>query len=227
MKYLWNLLLSVKEIFVVMLIQYIMLFLCVYYMGVDKSVLWGSVLLVAFEIIYIIWKIYTIKRRGKKINFSINKLKYLPYVLIGVGVNAIYNMIIFKLGLEFEVTVDFPIIVTVICSGIIGPIFEELLCKYDLVERLEKFNSNKYIIILEASIIFGIMHINSISSIYGFIVGLISCYFYMKDKDFAKPLIMHMAGNICAIFLTGYNTSILILGIILIIIGFLILKYKR
>lgn len=227
MKYLLKLLLSGREIFIVMLMQYIMLFMCVYYMGVDRSVLWGSVFLVAFEIIYIVWKLYTIKRKGKKINFSINKLKYLPYVLIGVGVNAIYNMIIFNQGLEFEVTVEFPIIVTVMCSGIIGPIFEELLCKYDLIERLEKFNSNKFVIIVVASIIFGIMHINMISSIYGFIVGLISYYFYMKDKDFAKPLIMHMAGNICAIFLTGYSPIILVLGIILTIIGFLIIKFKK
>lgn len=227
MKYLGKLFFSVREIFIVMLLQYVMLFSCVYYMGVDKSVVWGSVFLVSFEIIYILWKIYTIKRKGKSINFFINKINYFPYILIGIGVNAIYNMIIFKLGFGFAVTVNFPIIVTLICSGIIGPLFEELLCKYDLIERLEKFNSNKFVIIVLSSIIFGIIHINTISSIYGTIVGLISGYFYMKDKDFAKPLIMHMAGNIFAIFLTGYNPLILILGIILTIIGFLIIRFKK
>lgn len=227
MKYLWNLLLSVREIFIVMFMQYIMLFICVFSMGVDKSILWGSIFLVSFEIIYIVWKMSSIKRRGNHINFAIFKLRYFPYILIGIGINILYNMVIFKLGMEFDVTVNFPIIITIICSGIIGPIFEELLCKYDLIERLEKFNSNKFLIIIFSSIIFGIVHINMVSSIYGFIVGIVSSYFYMKDKDFAKPLIMHMAGNVTAIMLGGYNPIILILGIILTIIGFLIIKIKK
>lgn len=227
MKYLWNLLLSVKEIFIIMLMQYIMLFICVFSMGIDKSIIWGTIFLVAFEIIYIIWKISSIKRKGNHINFSIFKLYYFPYVLIGIGINLLYNMIIFKQGMEFDVTVKFPILITIICSGIIGPIFEELLSKYDLINRLEKFNSNKYLIIVLSSVIFGIMHINMVSSIYGFIVGIISSCIYMKDKDFAKPLIMHMAGNICAVFLTGYNPIILILGIILTIVGFLIIRFKK
>lgn len=227
MKYLWNLLLSVKEIFIVMFMQYVMLFACVFSIGVDKSVLWGSILLVSFEIIYIIWKIISIRRKGNTINFDIFKLNYFPYILIGIGINILYNMVIFILGKEFDVTVNFPIIITIVCSGVIGPIFEELLFKYDLIERLEGFNSNKFVILLLSSIIFGVIHINIVSIVYGFIVGIISSYFYLKDKDFAKPLIMHIAGNICAIFLTGYNFIILLLGIILTIIGFLIIRFKK
>lgn len=226
MKYLWNLLLSIKEIFIVMLMQYIMLFICVFSMGTDKSVIWGTVFLVSFEIIYIIWKLYSIKKKGSHINCSLFKINYFPYALIGIGINLLYNMIIFKLGMAFDVTVSFPFIITIICSGIIGPIFEELLCKYDLINRLEEFNSNKFIIVVLSSVIFGMIHINMVSIIYGFIVGIISSYIYMKDKDFAKPLIMHMAGNVTAIFLGGYNPVILILGIILTIIGLLIIIFK-
>ena len=204
-----------------------MLFITVYSMGVDKSILWGSIFLVLLEIIYIVCKLLSIKKKGNPINFSIFKLIYFPYILIGIGINIIYNMIIFKLGMEFDVTVNFPIIITIICSGIIGPIFEELLCKYDLINRLEKFNSNQLIIVLLSSFIFGIMHINMVSSIYGFIVGIISSYFYVKDKDFAKPLIMHIAGNVTAIMLGGYNPIILTLGIIITIIGFLTIKLKK
>lgn len=227
MKYLWNLLLSVKEIFIVMFIQYIMLFICVYSMGVDKSVLWGTIVLISLEIIYIVLKLFSIKKKGNHVNLSIFKLSYFPYILIGIGINILYNMIIFKLGMEFDVTVNFPVIITVICSGIIGPLFEELLFKYDLINRLEKFISNKFIIILLSSVIFGLIHINIVSIIYAFIVGIISSYIYMKDKDFSKPLIMHVVGNVTAIFLMGYNPIILVLGIILTIIGFLIIKVKK
>lgn len=227
MKYLWNLLLSVREIFIVMFSQYIMLFITVYSMGVDKSVLWGTIFLVSLEIIYIVCKLLSIKKMGNSTNLSIFKLSYFPYILIGIGINILYNMIIFKLGMEFDVTVNFPIIITIICSGIIGPLFEELLFKYDLINRLEKFNSNKFVIILLSAIIFGLIHINMVSIVYAFIVGIISSYIYMKDKDFAKPLIMHMAGNVTAIFLMGYNSVILVLGTILTIIGFLIIKFKK
>ena len=227
MKYLWNLLLSVKEIFIVMFTQYIMLFICVYSMGVDKSGIWGTVFLVSLEIIYIVWKLSSIRKKGNNINLSVFKSNYFPYILIGIGINILYNMVIFKLGMEFDVTVNFPVFITIICSGIIGPLFEELLFKYDLIERLEKFNSSKIIIILTYSVIFGLIHINMVSIIYTFIVGIISSYIYMRDKDLAKPLIMHIAGNVTAIFLMGYNPIILILGIILTIIGFMIIKFKK
>ena len=107
MKYLLNLLLSVKEIFIVMFTQDIVLFITVYSMGVDKSVLWGSIFLVSLEVIYIVLKLVSIKKKGNYINLSIFKLSYFPYILIGIGINIIYNMIIFKLGMEFDVTVNF------------------------------------------------------------------------------------------------------------------------
>lgn len=224
MKYLLKLLLCFKEIFIVMLLQYVILFITVYILGVDKSILWGSIFLVFLEALYMIWKFYGIKKDNVKFNILDNKFYYFPYILLGIGVNAVYNMIIFKLGLEFEVTVHFPLIITLICSGIIGPIYEEILFRYDLIRRMEMITSNKWVIIIVSSFVFGIVHINPVSIIYGTIVGFIYSYFYVNDKDFLKPIIVHIAGNIFVQFLYGYNVWILIFGIILIVTSALIIK---
>ena len=196
MKYLWKVFLSLKEIFIMIILQYIILFICYIVLGNYNSIIWGSIFLMIINIIYILYK-------SKGIKFSFKWKSYLPYTLIGIGISSIYNMVIFGIGLGNKVTTEFNIILNIICSGIIGPIFEEFLFRYDLIRRLDKFNSKKYVIILLSSIIFALFHTGITTIIYAFIVGLINSYLYMKDKDIIKPIIVHMAMNTFVIFLTG------------------------
>ncbi len=224
MKYLWKLFLSLKEIFIMMILQYVILILCVLTIGIDKSIIWGSILLMIFEIVYIIWKLKSMDFDVKIDRKNLNYKSYFPYVLIGIGIATVYNMIIFKLGFEQEVTTDFPIILNILCSGIVGPMFEEVLFRYDFIRRLEMFNSRKLVIILLSGSIFGLMHTGITTIIYAIIVGLINSYIYIKDKDIMKPIMLHMAGNIFVNFLFGYNIWILIFGIILIVLGWLIIR---
>lgn len=217
MKYLWKLILSLKEIFIMMLIQYMFLILSLIILGVNKSIIWGSILLMIVQFTYILFK-------TKKIKFNFKRKKYLPYVLLGVGVATVCNMIIFIVTPTKEINTNFPIILNILCSGIIGPIFEELLFRYDLIRRLSKFNSNKFVIIILSSIIFGLCHTGITTIIYAMIMGLINCYIYMKDKDIIKPIIVHMSSNIFVNLLCGYNINILFLGIILIVISYFIIR---
>lgn len=217
MKYLWKVFLSLKEIFIMIILQYIILFICYIFFANDNSIIWGSILLMIVNIIYILWK-------SNDIKFSFKKKSYLPYILIGIGISSIYNMIIFKMGLGNEVTIDFNIIFNIITSGIIGPTFEEFLFRYDLIRRLEKFNSKKWIVIILSSVIFGLFHTGITTIIYATIIGIINSYIYIKDKDIIKPIIVHMAANIFVNLLTEYNTWILIFGIFLIVIGGLIIR---
>lgn len=216
MKYLKNLLLSLNEIFVVMIIQYILLIIVILIFGIYNSIILGSIILLLFETVYILLK-------SKKIHrFSSNTI-YFPYVLLGISIAVIYNMIIFKLGIKFDVNTSIPIILNIICSSIVGPIFEELLFRYSLIEKLEKFNSKRNIVII-SSLIFGLFHKNVITMIYAFIIGVINSYFYLKERNIFIPIIIHMSGNIIASYLFDYNIWIFILGIILLIISFLIIK---
>lgn len=217
MKYLWKLFLSLKEIFIMIFLQYVILFICFAFFGNDKSIIWGNIFIIIINIIYILWKSNSIK-------FTFKQKSYLPYILIGIGISSIYNMIIFRLGLGNEVTTEFNIILNIISSGIVGPIFEEFLFRYDLIRRLEKFNTNKWIIIILSSIIFSLFHTGITTIIYAMIVGLINSYIYTKDKDIIKPIIIHIAGNIFVNLLSGYNIWILIFGIFITVIGGLIIR---
>lgn len=219
MKYLGKLVLSLREIFILMIMQYAILIICVLTLGTDKSVIWGSILLCIVEVIYIVYK-------GKTSKFRISNSNncYFPYLLLGIGVATTYNIIIFKMGLGEDINADFPIMLNIICSGIIGPIFEEILFRYDLIRRLEKFNNNPWVVIILSGIIFGLFHTGIVTIIYAIIVGIINSYIYIRDKDIMKPIILHMAGNIFVNLLFGYNTLILILSIIIIILGLLMIR---
>jgi len=221
MKYLGKLFMSLKEIFIVMILQYAVLFLCLITIGVEKSIIWGSIFLMMFQCGYIILKC---SRDSRILQKLVDIRSYLSYILLGIGVATSYNMIIFRLGLGQKINTDFPLILNILCSGIIGPIFEEFLFRYDFIRRLEKFNNSKMIIILIAGVIFGILHTGIITIIYATIVGIINSYIYMKDRNIIMPIILHMAGNILVNFLTEYNIMILLLGLVLIIISYSIIR---
>ena len=220
MKYLWNLILAFKEVFLLMLLQYLILIICFVVVGPDKTIIIGSILFVVLQIIYIVCK-------SRGINFRFDSKSYIPLIMLGVGVAGVYNMIIFKLELSNDVANDVNILFSILCTGIMGPIFEEFLFRYDLIRRLSLFNKKRWLVIFISSIIFSLCHTGITSIIYAFIVGIINSYIYMRDKDIIKPIIVHMAMNTFVIFLTGYNLYVLILSIILIVISILIIKLKK
>ena len=221
MNYLKELLLSLREVLLIMVVQYVLLIVCILIFGVNKAIIIGSVVLALFEIGYVI---YMYKRDKKMISC---KNSYIPFILLGISISVIFNMITFKLGIKSSGSIDNLVLISIFTSGIIGPIFEEVLFRYRLINKLESFNSNKFIIILLSGIIFGICHTNIVTIIYATIVGVINAYFYLKYKNIIIPIIIHMSGNIISGFLIRYNTWILMLGIILLIISTLLISDKK
>lgn len=216
MKYLKNLILSLKEIFVVITVMYIIIISSILIFGFNRAIILGSIMVLIFQTIYLIFK-------KRTINFKFNNTFYFPYILLGISVAIIYNMVIFKLGIKFEVTEGMPIILNIVYSGIAAPIFEEILFRYSLINKLEKFNSKKMVIIL-SGVIFAMFHSNIITAIYAIIIGTLNAYLYMKERNILVPIMVHMSGNIIVNLLFDYNIWIFILGIILLLISTLIIK---
>lgn len=209
MQYLKNLFLSLKEIILIIFIQYILLLCCILIFGTNTSIIIGTIILSLFEIIYVF-----IKLKGIKLSFKYN---YFSYIFIGTSLSIIYNMIIFKLGFKFDIT-SIPLVLELLSSGIIGPIFEEVLFRYTLINKLSKFNNNTLCIIISSSI-FAIFHNNIITILYAFIIGLFNSYYYIKKKDILVPIIIHISCNTISCFLFNFNPYILFLGTLLLIIG--------
>ena len=134
MKYLKSLIFAFKEIFIMFILQYAVLIACIVCLGKYRSIVIGTILVCAVEILYVIFKL----RNGKP---AIGKHNLFPYALMGIGITTSYNMLLFAMGLGNNVMVDMNIFLNILASGIVGPIFEEILFRYSFVNSLKKFNS--------------------------------------------------------------------------------------
>ena len=216
MKYLKNLILSFKETFLLFILQYAILLSCLFVFGMNKSIIIGSIFICIIEIIYVIFKY-----KGKKI--KVEQYNLFPYILLGIGVTTTYNMILFAMNLGNEVNTNINIVFNIICSGIIGPIFEETLFRYSFINYLKKFNSTKMSIII-SSIVFAICHTGITTIIYAFIIGLVNSYLYIKKENILVPIVIHMSANIFVNVLNIFNPYILIIGIFLIVLSVTIIR---
>lgn len=216
MKYLKNLILSFKEIFLLFILQYVILIFCLFIFGMNKSIIIGSIFICIIEIIYVVFKY-----KDKKI--KVKQYNLFPYILLGIGVTTTYNMILFAMNVGNEVNTNINIVFNIICSGIIGPIFEETLFRYSFINYLKKFNSTKMSIII-SSIVFAICHTGITTIIYAFIIGLVNSYLYIKKKNILVPIVIHMSANIFVNVLNIFNPYILIIGIFLIVLSATIIR---
>ena len=216
MKYLKNLILSFKEIFLLFILQYAILISCLFIFGMNKSIIIGSIFICIIEIIYVVFKY-----KDKKI--KVEQYNLFPYILLGIGITTTYNMILFAMNLGNEVNININIVFDIICSGVVGPIFEETLFRYSFINYLKNFNSTKMSIII-SSIVFAICHTGITTIICAFIIGLVNSYLYIKKKNILVPIVIHMSANIFVNVLNIFNPYILIIGIFLIVLSVTIIR---
>ena len=159
------------------------------------------------------------KRKESKIVF-----KYIPlFISIGISISCFLNMIIFKVFTPIESTNNVSIPLIIISSGIIGPIYEEILFRYINLHNLKKFNSPTKSIIINC-IIFSIIHFNIKEIIFAFILSFIINLIYKKFNNILYPIIIHSSTNIISLFLIEFNQSILLLSLISIMINYEIIR---
>ena len=225
MKYLIKLIKSLKEIIIITILEYIVLLLpsFIYYSitkgNIEDFILnYGSIILIIFDILLIIYLITNYKRKESKIN----KNSYLPLILTGIFLATFLNMLIFKLTTQKEViTISF--ILSLVASSFIGPIMEELMFRYIFLNKLLTFNTKKISILINL-IVFALFHSGLTTMIYAFILGLFLNYVYLKYQNIKASIILHISANLIVSFLTGYNPYILLISLIGLIISILLLK---
>ena len=177
---------------------------------------YATYILVIFNFIYIVYLL-------KKYKVFCKRTTYIfPFIMLGIAIACFGNMIIFKFNTISEV-VEMNMIFLILSSVIVGPLVEELLFRNILVNKLLSFNS-KVITILLASFIFAIMHSGIVNIVYTFILGIILNTVYIKGKNLLYPLIIHCSANLIVLFLKGFNSDILFLSFILLVISLFIVK---
>lgn len=159
------------------------------------------------------------------------KLKSSIYLIIpSVCLAILLNLIIINYNKLFSITNTLSdnkyLIITLISSGIVGPILEEYLFRGIVYNELKTFNNEKVSMWLSI-IIFALFH-NTFSQIcYAFIIGYVLIKLYIKTHSLICTSIFHMISNITvSLFINSLISLNIILSILLIIVLLIIFIFS-
>lgn len=139
-----------------------------------------------------------IERRGK-----IKAMDFIMAIVGGAGVSIALNIVIALTNMAGKDTAfvevsdlitSNPLIVTIICAGILIPIVEEILFRGLIFNRI-KHQYNFLAGLLISSLLFGIYHGNIVQGIYATLLGIFLGFAYHKTKSILIPVFIHMGGN--------------------------------
>ena len=146
-------------------------------------------------IIFIPLLINDYKKYEKQTNTKIN---YFYLTILGIILSLIYNVFAYYLNFVLKTSLfdnSNNIAITLLSTGILGPIIEELMFRGIIYNELKSKYSNMKSILI-TTIFFAIIHINIIQILYALIIGFILIFVYEKYNNIKAPIILHMASNI-------------------------------
>lgn len=146
-------------------------------------------------IIFIPLLINDYKKYEKQTNTKIN---YFYLIILGVILSLMYNVFAYYLNFALKTSLfdnNSNVAVTLLSTGILGPIIEELMFRGIIYNELKSKYSNMKSILI-TTIFFAIIHINIIQILYALIIGFILIFVYEKYNNIKAPIILHMASNI-------------------------------
>lgn len=146
----------------------------------------------------------------------------LPYILEYFGINYTMDTV-----LNFETDNSILTNIFLFVTLAIQPaIFEELLFRKSLIDFSKKFGVGFAVIV--SSIFFGLIHMNSMQSIFAFLVGLLFGIIYIKTGNIKLTILLHLLNNGYSSLLMIFSNNQLIVKLIniwviaAIVFGFLI-----
>jgi membrane protease YdiL (CAAX protease family) len=223
MNYLIKLIKSLLPIILIYIINFILIFIfsVIYTIlnGTDLELFVNNYLpylLIAFYIIIIL----IIKRKYPIPSNPTTIYKDYYCLYLGISLSTTLNMLIFLITKSYT-KVTTSLLTSIISSAIVGPIFEEYIFRYYLLNKLKEFNKPTTAIILN-SLIFAILHQTLINMFFALILGLILNITYHNSQNIKSSILVHIGSNLIAIFLTAYHPLILILSLVNLLLCFLI-----
>ena len=224
-KYLKKIILSSKEIIVTYILQLItiiisyIIYSCITHKTIENHMnCFGIIINIIFCIItsLILYKKNKIKLK------KIPSKNYYYLISLGISISCLFNMILFKIVPPNPIS-NSNTLLLFISSAIIGPIYEEMLFRHILLNKLKKFNSPTQSIII-STLIFSILHLNPVKILYAFILGLFLNITYHKTNNLKSSILIHISANSISLLLNQYNKHILLLTVVL---TFTLLEYSK
>lgn len=112
-----------------------------------------------------------------------------------------------------------PVIMQILCLGILAPIAEELVFRGLMYRRMRE--DTKFVMaVIYTAVVFGLFHGNMVQMIYGTVMGLMLAYVCEKYGSVLAPVVAHITANLISIFATYFGiyqwmiSNILIIGVI-------------
>lgn len=229
MSYLKKLIKSLKVILITTFLNYFIIIIAglIYYQlgyqDVDNFI--GTYVPYITLIYSILTIIFLLKKYPRK-EPLLEKKQYFPLISLGISLAIALNMLIFKFISPTPTSTNIPAILSFISSGLIGPIYEEIIFRYVFFNKLKTFNSPKIAILIN-SIIFAFMHLTPIKMIYAFILGITLNLSYHKKSNILAPVLIHIAANTIVLFLYEYNTYLFVLSIISLLLSIRVNYLKK
>ena len=171
--------------------------------------------MIAFAVVMIpiiIYILYGFKNKKKPVPFHKIKLQETGTIIsIALLLNFAVSFLlflgqqIFKLENSSAVNTNISFIVALITSGILGPIAEEFLFRYAIIEI---FKENRIKAIISSALLFGISHLDFIQGFYAFIIGLLLGYIYTQREEYnlLKCILLHIAINVSTVICAYHPT---------------------
>jgi len=160
--------------------------------------------IITFIVFFTIFYLMYHKNNNNDYNIKVC-FKQIPIlILTGITLNIGYNLTMSNINSIFNFTSSYNDVSTniftyIFCTGILGPILEELLFRGIIYNKLKNFNTKMNSIVL-TSIIFALFHHTIVQILYAFCLSFILIYFYEKFKNIIAPIIVHISSNIVNIF---------------------------
>lgn len=171
----------------------------------------------------------------KKIEKSKDKPKNIFLLIVmGISFSLAFNLLLYSLNKVFTFTnlfddVNTNVLVTLIASGIIGPVLEELIFRGIIYNNLKKYTSFIKSIVV-TGLLFGIFHGNLIQFIYAFLFNIILIKVYERDNNILSPIIVHISANtiitLVLFIIKKLNIYLSIISFIIFLLIFIITMYK-
>lgn len=175
-------------------------------------------------VLFFVIKNYFSKEKALK-KLKINNIS--KYIFIGILLNIVISLIISFLPKELleqhslftSVALNGGFIMTLITTGIISPIAEEVIFRYGIQRSL--YRVNPIYAIIYQSVIFGLLHGNIIQITYATVLGLIFGYIYYRSKNLLTPILLHIAINSSSVIISSTKINEFFGLLLLVIISFI------
>ena len=130
-----------------------------------------------------------------KFSFKLDGLKFfISGVMLSLVINIGYLLIYKLFNINIVVENDY-ILLSLIVTGILSPILEEVMFRGIIFNNYKKIFDFKKALILSI-VAFCLVHIGILNIITALTIGVITTYIYIKEKSIIKPIIFHIGFNV-------------------------------